>query len=104
MVLLKLIRTAELYFSGTWNNAVTVPPYFNDSERQATKDADTISGMNILRIIGELADTTSAYGLDNTSATSSSSISAEEPSICPFSPSKRAPSRSRSPLVTSLGR
>ena len=49
MVLLKMKETAEAYLGTTVNNAVvTVPAYFNDSIRQATKDAGTISGMNVL--------------------------------------------------------
>lgn len=43
---------------------VTVPAYFNDSQRQATKDAGTISGMNVLRIINEPTAAAIAYGLD----------------------------------------
>lgn len=47
------------------NNAViTVPAYFNDSQRQATKDAGTISGLNVLRIINEPTAAAIAYGLD----------------------------------------
>lgn len=47
------------------NNAViTVPAYFNDSQRQATKDAGTISGLNVLRIINEPTAAALAYGLD----------------------------------------
>ncbi|KAN0105218.1 Hsp70 domain containing protein, partial [Russula decolorans] len=53
------------YLSGTVTNAVvTVPAYFNDSQRQATKDARTISGLNVLRIINEPTTTTIAYGPD----------------------------------------
>lgn len=49
----------------TVNNAVvTVPAYFNDSQRQATKDAGTISGLNVLRIINEPTAAAIAYGLD----------------------------------------
>lgn len=49
----------------TINNAVvTVPAYFNDSQRQATKDAGTISGLNVLRIINEPTAAAIAYGLD----------------------------------------
>lgn len=43
---------------------ITVPAYFNDSQRQATKDAGTISGMNVLRIINEPTAAAIAYGLD----------------------------------------
>ncbi|KAJ7905418.1 heat shock protein 70 family [Mycena olivaceomarginata] len=65
MVLLKMKETAESYLGGTCNNAVvTVPAYFNDSQRQATKDAGTISGMNVLRIINEPTAAAIAYGLD----------------------------------------
>ena len=65
MVLLKMKETAEAYLGTTVNNAVvTVPAYFNDSQRQATKDAGTISGMNVLRIINEPTAAAIAYGLD----------------------------------------
>ncbi|KAJ7932094.1 heat shock protein 70 family [Mycena leptocephala] len=63
MVLLKMKETAESYLGTTINNAV-VTAYFNDSQRQATKDAGTISGMNILRIINEPTAAAIAYGLD----------------------------------------
>ena len=54
MVLLNMKETAEAYLGGTITNAVvTVPAYFNDSQRQATKDAGTIAGLNVLRIINE---------------------------------------------------
>ena len=56
MVLTKMKETAESYFGGAVSNAViTVPAYFNDSQRQATKDAGTIAGLNVLRIINEPA-------------------------------------------------
>ena len=65
MVLLKMKETAEAYLGSTVSNAVvTVPAYFNDSQRQATKDAGTISGMNVLRIINEPTAAAIAYGLD----------------------------------------
>ncbi|KAF7338351.1 hypothetical protein MVEN_02060700 [Mycena venus] len=65
MVLLKMKETAESYLGTTITNAVvTVPAYFNDSQRQATKDAGTISGMNVLRIINEPTAAAIAYGLD----------------------------------------
>ncbi|KAJ7097996.1 heat shock cognate 70 [Mycena belliarum] len=65
MVLLKMKETAESYLGITIQNAVvTVPAYFNDSQRQATKDAGTISGMNVLRIINEPTAAAIAYGLD----------------------------------------
>merc|ERR1712139_590715 len=65
MVLTKMKETAEAYLGKDVPNAVvTVPAYFNDSQRQATKDAGTISGMNILRIINEPTAAAIAYGLD----------------------------------------
>ncbi|OAX37041.1 heat shock protein HSS1 [Rhizopogon vinicolor AM-OR11-026] len=65
MVLLKMKETAESYLGYAINDAVvTVPAYFNDSQRQATKDAGTITGMNILRIINEPTAAAIAYGLD----------------------------------------
>jgi molecular chaperone DnaK (HSP70) len=65
MVLLKMKETAEAYLGTTiTNSVVTVPAYFNDSRRQATKDAGTISGMNVLRIINEPTAAAIAYGLD----------------------------------------
>jgi len=65
MVLNKMKETAEAYLGTTIQNAVvTVPAYFNDSQRQATKDAGTISGMNVLRIINEPTAAAIAYGLD----------------------------------------
>lgn len=68
MVLQKMKETAESYLGETVNNAVvTVPAYFNDSQRQSTKDAGTISGLNVLRIINEPTAAAIAYGLDNAS-------------------------------------
>lgn len=65
MVLVKMKETAEAYLGKTVTNAViTVPAYFNDSQRQATKDAGTISGLNVLRIINEPTAAAIAYGLD----------------------------------------
>uniref|UniRef100_A0A0N8AHI7 Heat shock 70 kDa protein cognate 4 n=1 Tax=Daphnia magna TaxID=35525 RepID=A0A0N8AHI7_9CRUS len=65
MVLLKMKETAEAYLGKTVGNAVvTVPAYFNDSQRQATKDAGTIAGLNVLRIINEPTAAAIAYGLD----------------------------------------
>ncbi|XP_043975654.1 heat shock protein family A (Hsp70) member 8b [Gambusia affinis] len=65
MVLLKMKEIAEAYLGKTITNAVvTVPAYFNDSQRQATKDAGTISGLNVLRIINEPTAAAIAYGLD----------------------------------------
>ncbi len=65
MVLTKMKETAESYLGTTVKDAVvTVPAYFNDSQRQATKDAGKISGLNILRIINEPTAAAIAYGLD----------------------------------------
>ncbi|XP_014206593.1 heat shock 70 kDa protein cognate 4-like [Copidosoma floridanum] len=69
MVLVKMREIAEAYLGGTVTNAViTVPAYFNDSQRQATKDAGTISGLNVLRIINEPTAAAIAYGLDKKTA------------------------------------
>jgi len=69
MILLKMKETAEAYLGGTVKDAVvTVPAYFNDSQRQATKDAGTISGLNVLRIINEPTAAAIAYGLDKKGA------------------------------------
>lgn len=51
-------------FKTVTNAVITVPAYFNDSQRQATKDAGTISGLNVLRIINEPTAAAIAYGLD----------------------------------------
>jgi heat shock protein 1/8 len=65
MVLVKMKETAEAFLGQQVKNAViTVPAYFNDSQRQATKDAGSISGMNVLRIINEPTAAAIAYGLD----------------------------------------
>jgi len=65
MILVKMKETAEAYLGGKVNDAVvTVPAYFNDSQRQATKDAGTISGLNVMRIINEPTAAAIAYGLD----------------------------------------
>eukprot|EP01018_Ginkgo_biloba_P027801 Gb_14198 [translate_table: standard] len=65
MVLTKMKEIAEAYLGKTVKNAVvTVPAYFNDSQRQATKDAGVISGLNVMRIINEPTAAAIAYGLD----------------------------------------
>jgi heat shock protein 1/8 len=65
MVLIKMKETAEAYLGKTVSDAVvTVPAYFNDSQRQATKDAGTIAALNVLRIINEPTAAAIAYGLD----------------------------------------
>merc|ERR1711913_34936 len=65
MVLVKMKETAEAYLGTEVKEAVvTVPAYFNDSQRQATKDAGVIAGLNVLRIINEPTAAAIAYGLD----------------------------------------
>ncbi len=65
MILQKMKQTAEDYLGEKVTDAViTVPAYFNDSQRQATKDAGKISGLNVLRIINEPTAASLAYGLD----------------------------------------
>lgn len=65
MILQKLKKTAEDYLGETVTDAViTVPAYFNDAQRQATKDAGRIAGLNVLRIINEPTAAALAYGLD----------------------------------------
>lgn len=68
MVLTKMKETAEAYLGEKVTDAVvTVPAYFNDSQRQATKDAGIIAGLNVLRIINEPTAAAIAYGLDKKS-------------------------------------
>lgn len=65
MVLIKMKQIAETYLGRPVKNAVvTVPAYFNDAQRQATKDAGTIAGLNVMRIINEPTAAAIAYGLD----------------------------------------
>jgi molecular chaperone DnaK len=65
MILQKLKADAEAYLGEKVTEAViTVPAYFNDSQRQATKDAGTIAGLNVLRIVNEPTAAAMAYGLD----------------------------------------
>jgi L1 cell adhesion molecule like protein len=69
MVLQKMKGIAEAYLGQTVRDAVvTVPAYFNDAQRQATKDAGTIAGLNVLRIINEPTAAAIAYGLDKQGA------------------------------------
>lgn len=66
MILAKLKKDAEGYLGQTVDKAViTVPAYFNDAQRQATKDAGKIAGLNVLRIINEPTSAALAYGLDH---------------------------------------
>ena len=67
MVLSKMKETAENYLGQVVRHAVvTVPAYFNDAQRQSTKDAGTIAGLNVLRILNEPTAAAMAYGLDKT--------------------------------------
>merc|ERR1711861_1410 len=69
MVLMKMKEISEAYLGREVKNAViTVPAYFNDSQRQATKDAGVIAGVNVLRIINEPTAAAIAYGLDKKGA------------------------------------
>ena len=68
-ILMKLKRDAEAYLGDKVTDAViTVPAYFNDAQRQATKEAGQIAGLNVLRIINEPTAASLAYGLDKESA------------------------------------
>ena len=69
MILTKMRETAEQFLGETIKNAViTVPAYFSDNQRQATKDAGSIAGLNVLRIINEPTAAAIAYGLDKKGA------------------------------------
>src|SRR6185503_4614958 len=69
IVLMKMKQTAEDYLGEAVTEAViTVPAYFNDGQRQATKDAGRIAGLNVLRIINEPTAAALAYGLDKKDA------------------------------------
>ena len=64
-ILMKLKRDAEAYLGEDITDAViTVPAYFNDAQRQATKEAGQIAGLNVLRIVNEPTAAALAYGLD----------------------------------------
>jgi len=71
MVLIKMKEIGEAFLGTTIKNAVvTVPAYFNDSQRQATKDAGVIAGLNVMRIINEPTAAAIAYGLDKKASSS----------------------------------
>ena len=70
MILIKMKEIAEAYLgTEVKNTVVTVPAYFNDAQRAATKDAGAIAGLNVLRIINEPTAAAIAYGLDKQSST-----------------------------------
>ena len=75
MILIKMKETAEAHLGQKVTDAViTVPAYFNDSQRQATKDAGVISGLNVLRIINEPTAAAIAYGLDKKKRSKESNV------------------------------
>lgn len=82
MVLGKMKEIAESYLGKEVKHAVvTVPAYFNDAQRQATKDAGTIAGLNVVRIINEPTAAAIAYGLDKKEGTC---IHLFPELVCPF--------------------
>ena len=96
MILQKLKTDAEAYLGEPVTDAVvTVPAYFNNAQREATKDAGKIAGLNVVRIINEPTAAALAYGLDKESTTrrSSSSTSAAARSTSRSSSSAKASSR-----------
>ena len=95
-MLQKLKRDAEAYLGEQVTDAViTVPAYFSDAERQATKEAGEIAGLTVDRIINEPTAAALAYGLDKggTTRPSWSSTSVAAPSTCPCWRSATASSR-----------
>ena len=103
MILQKLKADAEAYLGQPVTDAViTVPAYFNNAQREATKDAGKIAGLNVLRIINEPTAAALAYGLDKRAPTrrSSSSTSAAARSTCRCWSSGTASSRSRRRTAT----
>jgi heat shock protein 1/8 len=108
MVLIKMREIAEAYLGSTIKNAVvTVPAYFNDSQRQATKDAGVIAGLNVLRIINEPTAAAIAYGLDKKATSVGRRMSSSLTLVVvllmsPSSPLRKVSSRSRPQLVTPI--
>jgi len=99
-VLMKMKETAESYLGTSCKEAVvTVPAYFNDSQRQATKDAGKIANLEVKRIINEPTAAALAFGLDKTDGkVIAVTISVVEPSISLFSRSLVECSRLRPPM------
>ena len=86
MILGKMKEVAEAFLGETVTDAVvTVPAYFNDSQRQATKDAGTIAGLNVLRIINEPTAAAIAYGLDKQAKTEKNVLIFDCGGKCPAS-------------------
>ena len=100
-ILTKMKETAEAFLGNKVTQAViTVPAYFNDAQRQATKDAGRIAGLEVLRIINEPTAAALAYGLEKREAARSPSMtSAEARSTFRFSRSATACSKSRRPTA-----
>jgi len=85
MVLVKMKQTAEAFLGQRVRDAVvTVPAYFNDSQRQATKDAGEIAGLNVLRIVNEPTAAAIAYGLDKKGEKRAEGESGEDVNILVF--------------------
>ncbi len=101
-ILQKMKETAEAHLGEKVTQAViTVPAYFNDAQRQATKDAGKIAGLEVLRIINEPTAAALAYGLDKRPAPPSRSMTwAAAPSTCRCWKSATACSRSSRPMAT----
>ena len=84
MVLIKMKEIAEAHLGSEVKNAViTVPAYFNDSQRQATKDAGKIAGLDVLRIINEPTAAALAYGMDKVRLSRGRPLRAEPPPQSP---------------------
>ncbi len=105
MILQKMKQTAEDFLGETVDKAViTVPAYFNDSQRQATKDAGTIAGLEVLRIVNEPTAAALAYGSTKQAATRRSpyTTSAAARLTYPFSNWETAFSKSSQPTATRI--
>ena len=104
MVLQKLKQAAEEYLGQSIADAViTVPAYFNDAQRQATKDAGQIAGLNVQRIVNEPTAAALAYGLDKKKDETIAVYDfGAAPSTSPFSRSAKASSRSSPPTATPI--
>lgn len=101
--LMKLKRDAEAYLGEEITDAViTVPAYFEDAQRQATKEAGQIAGLNVLRIVNEPTAAALAYGLDKGEKEQTILVFdlGAAPSTCPCSRSATASSRSARPPAT----
>ena len=103
-ILRQLKRNAERYFGSPMTKAViTVPAYFNDAQRQATKDAGRIAGLEVLRLVNEPTAASLAYGLDKKeTARLRFTISAAEPSTSRSSNCTKASSKSSPPMATPI--